>query len=89
MEMKEGKVRERQVPLYMGMIRENLEQTEKSLSVLRDSLGLVLKDQLPTVSENSTEEENLVPFACDLRDFHQRMEIIVDTINYMNKALEL
>ena len=87
---KEGVVRQKQVPSYMGDIRAELEQIENSVSLLRDSLAPVLKDDLLSSEEsNKTDEETLVPFACDLRDFHRRMKTILSAVNYMNEALEL
>lgn len=90
METQEDKIRERQVLRYTGMIRDDLEQIYNSVSILRDNLTPVLKeDLLSSDSNKEEEEEKLVPFACDLRDFHRRMKNILSTINYMNEALEL
>ncbi len=85
----EDKIRQKQVPLYTVMIRDDLERISASLSVLRDNLAPVLRDNLLSGDSNKEKEEELVPFASELRDFHSRMETLLSAVNYMNEALEL
>lgn len=61
--------------VYLGKVGDDLERLDTSLSVLRDNLSSVLRENLLSEESNS--------------DFHRKIETILSAINYMNEALEL
>lgn len=79
---------EKQVPLQLKLLHNDLDELDTAVAILRDKLSPVLGDDL--LSANDPEEDqDLVPLAAQIRGLDRRLRITLSVVRYFSEACQL
>ncbi len=85
---KEKQEQDKQVPVQLKILGNDLDELDSAIAILRDKLSTVLRDDLGSINDTE-EDQDLVSLAAQIRGIDRRVRIVLSTVRYFSEACQL